>query len=98
MKTRYKIPIVIIIGFFAFWAFTPTISLHVCAKFDLDWKDTFFCNVNGEMIGNYFVWDPNLSSNPVIQLIDQVSRPKSCTYDENDDSLPSCDVFLSGFQ
>lgn len=98
MKTRYKIPILVISGLFAFWIFTPTVALHSCAVFDLDWKTTRFCNVNGEMIDRYFVWDPNLSSNPVIQLIDQMTQPKSCTNDKNNKSLPSCDEIVYGFQ
>ena len=65
MKTRYKIPITVIFGFVLFWAFTPTIALHSCAAFELDWKETWFCNVNGEMVGQYFVWDSNISSNPI---------------------------------
>ena len=92
MKTRYKIPIVTIVCFTCFWAFIPTIALYACAEFDLDWKDTLFCNVNGKMIGNYFVYDDNWWSNPVIQLINQVINSPSCTHDENNKSLPLCGI------
>ena len=98
MKTRYKISILVIFGFFGFWILTPTIALHSCNAFEIDWKTNWFCNVNGELINRSFVWDPNLSSNPVIQLIDQMTQPKICTNDKNDESLPSCDKIVSGFQ
>jgi|CXWL01.1.fsa_nt_gi hypothetical protein len=97
MKTRYKILLVVTIGFISFWAFTPTIVLHTCAEFDLDWRTTHFCNVNGEMVGDYFVLNSNLLSNPIIQMINQVITPPSCTYDENDESLPRCSGFRESF-
>ncbi|MFB5620810.1 MAG: hypothetical protein ACE5RC_06745, partial [Nitrosopumilus sp.] len=76
----------------------PTIALHSCNAFELDMRDTWFCNVNGELISRVFVWDPNLSSNPVIQLADHMSQPKICTNDKNDVTLPSCDEIGQGFQ
>jgi len=33
-----------------------------------------------------------------IQLIDQITQPKVCTDDKNDESLPPCDEIVSGFQ
>ncbi|MCV0410121.1 hypothetical protein [Nitrosopumilus sp.] len=98
MKTRYKIPIIVIVGFLVFWIFTPTIALHSCNALEIDWKTNWFCNVNGELINQTFVWDPNLSSNPTIRLIDQMTQPKTCTDDKNDKSLPSCDEVGQGFQ
>ncbi len=97
MKSRYKIPITISVCIICFWAFTPTVVLHTCAEFDLDWRDTPFCNVNGEMIGDYFVLDRNLWSNPVIQLINQIVYPPTCTYNVNDESLPQCNGFRESF-
>ena len=97
MKNRYKIPIIVVISFFAFLAITPTFALHVCNGFGLAWRNTHFCNVNGEMIGGYFVLDRNLWTNPVIQLINQIFSIPSCTNNEFDDSLPPCAVFVDAF-
>ncbi len=97
MKTRYKIPLAVVVGFISFWAFTPTIALHTCAELDLDWKDTIFCNVNGEMIGDYFVLDSHLWTNPVIQMINKIIYPPTCTYNVNDELLPQCSMLREGF-
>lgn len=72
--------------------------MHSCNTLEIDWRTNWFCNVNGELINQTFVWDPNLSSNPVIQLINQMTQPKVCTNDKNNASLPSCDEIDSGFQ
>ena len=97
MKTRYKILLVATIGFISFWAFTPTIVLHACAGFDLDWRDVAFCDVNGELIGDYYVLNLHWWTNPVIQLIDKIVNPPSCTYNVNDESLPQCIDFRESF-
>lgn len=93
MKARYKIPIIAVISFFIFWTFTPTIALHACAELDFDWRDTLFCNVNGQMVNEYFVLDHNLWSNPVIQVVEQIFSRPSCSDAEFNSSLPPCDKF-----